>query len=778
MDPPFGEDRYAYQPASIKQTARSESISKGVVIVPPIRIEPTEAVKTDTDDRLRNSVIKVDPKELSQKDADDKPENDKDIKGKEVSKAERRLSSDDQDQNNMKIEKLRKTASSNRPQSNEFSTLFFSPPRREKNSSKDSGSGRRDSRLEQRRNTPEPVKLKIPLSRKDDNDKQISSAPILILSDTETGDTPDQNRSPETLQYRPHDQRKILITPRGEEPADVPKGAASTLPFSTDAKNKEKGHDNKQMSKQQEHIPEKHIPKDIANVAKQRRNMPSAQLSDILSSDVTESQQDDIIESGKGSLVMSPITEIIIPPVGKIIKHSQTDDLVKRKPESFSETRKHSSSQLTKSDIADPSKTTKDSILKEPVKIEKLRGPGTANANLHDNNMALPPKNERETQQIDAPRISTKLSAPTVLVDITKQPIPISKQKSDIEQELKQNPVRISDHDLIEGEIQIPVTKIIDVNQFQSKEDKNISEQMKIVNHATPDNLLKDKDRPSISPNRTDTSVKTKNEDTQLHPDPPKKDILVLAQNRDSNASVYFSDNKKVADGEIKLQPHKLPTEEFKDSSQVLEYQKKRDQNIISKDVKKIKHTPVKQSEPYQPTIDQDSPIANYQKIDDNQKYDPSTMQDIEITQAYDKNKQQLYEPKEGKGLERKSPGVLDDSQVSTNGANRDDPQYINLVFQKYTYDNKRGIKTLDADSKFELDENIVTYKSNSQVQDKKITIPIDGQNVVAIKIKKSSSTGENDEKELLALRSNIRKYVFDQFISIYNISQYNSNIS
>lgn len=756
LDPPYGEDRYAYQPAPLKQTSRGENITKGMVIIPPIRIEPAEAVKIDTDERLRNSVVRLSLREITEKDADDNTEKDKNTKGKEVSKAERRLSSNDQDRNDIKIEKLRKTASSSRPQSNEFSTLFFSPPRKE--SSKDSGSSRRDSKLEQRRNTLEAVKTPIPLSRKDDKDKQkvgpkiedkpvsgkqISSAPILILSNTETGDTTDENKSPESLPDRSLDERKVSITPRGEESA--------TLPFPISDKNITKEHDSMQTSNQQEQARNKYPLKDTADVAKQRRKMPSAQLSDILSSDVTESQHDDIIQSGKSSLMMSPITEIIIPPASKIIKHSQTDDLVKRKSEYSGETLKYSTSQLIKNDSADQSKITTESTIKESVKIEKLRSSSLVKAKLpDDNSKATLLKNQTEAQQTDGSRISTKLSDSTDLIDIIKLPIPISKDNSDKEQ--------VPGHDFIDGEMRIPVTITADGNQFQSKEDKKKSDKNRTVDHAEPDDLLKDKYRPSISSNRTDISVKTKNEDTQLQPDQPKEDFLIIAKNRDSNASDY----KKNIGGEIMMQSHQLLNEEIKESPQLQEYYKKPVQEMIAQDVQKLMNTPVKQSEPGLPIIFQDSPKAKYQEEDDNQNqtHYPSTIQDTKITQAYDTNNHQFFQPKVGTDPEGKNQELLDDNQVLTKVANRDDPHYINLVFQKYTYENKTGIKTLDADSNFEPNENIVTYKSNSQAQDKKITIPIDEQNVVAIQIKKSNATG-NDGKELLAQRSKTRKYLF-----------------
>lgn len=756
MDPPYGEDRYAYQPASLKQTSRSESITKGIVIVPPIRIEPTEAVKTDKDERLRNSIVRVGLKEFTENEPDDKP--DEDIKGKEVSKAERRLSSNDQDRYNIKIEKLRKTASSSRPQSNEFSTLFFSPPRKE--SSKDSGSSRRDSKLEQRRNTLEAIKTATPLSRKDDKDKQklgskidektvsgkqISSAPILILSNTETSDNTlvsDQNKSPEPLPDRSIDERKVSITPKGEELA--------TLPFPIGNKNTAKQRDSMRTSNQQEHALNKHSSKDTADDAKQRRKLAS-QLSDILSSDVTEPKQGDIIESGKSSLMMSPITEIIIPPAGKIIKHSQTDDFVKRKSESSGETRKYSLSQSTKNDTADMKRPdlTKESAIKEPVKIEKLRGSGTIKAKLPDDNSKPTSfKNQTEAQQADGPRLSTKLSDTTELVNIITQSTSISKDNRDKKQE------QIPAHDLIDG-IQIPVTRTVDVNQFQSKEDKKKSEQNPILDHAEPDDLFKGKYRPSITSNRTNISVKIANEDIQLRPDQPKNDFT--PHKRDFNASDY----KKGADSEIMMQPHQLLKEEFKESPQLHEYHKKPYQEMIAQDVQKLTYTPIKPSEPHQPTISQDYPKANYQEVDGKQNHYPSTIQDTKNTQAYDTNKLKFFEPKEGKDLVEKTQGLVDDNKVSTNEANRDDPHYINLVFQKYTYENKTGIKTLDADANFEPNENIVTYKSNSQAQDKKITIPIDGQNVVAIKIKKSSTTGDNDGKELLSPRSNTRTYLF-----------------
>lgn len=769
MDPPFGEERYAYQPVQLKHTTRSESTAKEVVIIPPIRIEATEAVKINSGERLRNSVVKVSPKELTEKEAEDKPETDKIGKGKELSKTQKRISSDDQDRNNMKIEKLRKTASSSRPESNEFSTLFFSPPR--KDSSRDSGSSRRDSKLEQRRNTPEAFKTPTPLSRKEDKQKlepkinektvsgkHISSAPILILSDTETDVATDQNRSPEILPNRSQDQRKIFIIPLDEEPADVSKNIVSTLPFPTGDRNKAKEHDSKPISDPQVLTPMKHFPKDIAGVAKQEINKPPAKLSNILSSDVIEIQQDNIIESGKGSLVMSPITEIIIPPVGKLIRHSQTDESVKGKPESFDKTRKRSSSQLKKNDFSDPSNITNESILKEPVKIEKLRASEIVKAKLPDDNYkAMSPKNVIETQETDKPRIPTKSSDPIELVNIIKQPIGISKDHSDKKQELKalQNPTMNPDHYLIDGEL--PVTEKEDVNQYQSKDDKKFYDQMKIIDHAEQDDLLKNNYRPSISLNRTDISVKTKNEDTQLQPDQPKKDSLIKAPNRNSNASGY----KKVGESEIKIQSRQSLNEELKKSLQLQEHHEKPEQHMITEEVQKLRYMPVKLSEPHQPTAAQDSPNANYQEMDTNLKHYPSTIQDIKITQAYDAKKQQLFEPKDGNSLEGKDHGLLNDSQVSRKGVNRDDPHYINLVFQKYTYDDKTGIKTLDADSNFEPDENIVTYKSNSNTQDKKITIPIDGQHVMAIKIKKSFSEGNNDEEELLVPSSNIRKYLF-----------------
>lgn len=770
MDPPFGEDRYAYQPAPLKQNTRSENITKGVVIIPPIRIEPIEAVKIDTDERLRDRVVKVGPKEITEKEADDEPEIYKNEKGKEFSKTQKKSSADDQnkkkissdDRNNMKIEKLRNSASSNRSESNEFSTLFFSPPK--KASSKDSGSSRKNSKLEQRRNTPEVVKTPIPLSRKDDKQKlgpkidektvsgkQISSAPVIILSDTETSDTADQNRSPEIFPNRSQDQRKIFIIPLGEEPADISKRAVSTLSFPIDDRNKSKEYDSTQISNEQELTPKKIFPKDTADITKQQINKPPAPLSDILSPDVIESQQDNIIESEKGSLVISPITEMIIPPVGKIIKHSQTDDLVKDKSESFDETRKHSSSQLTTNDTSEPSKIMKESTLKEPVKIEKLRGLKTIKAKLSDddNNKAMSPENEMEAQQTDGPRMSTRISNPTELLDIIKQPIRISKENSDKKQEQKtsQRPIMIPDHYSIDGEI--PVTKKVDVNQYQLHEDKKFSDQMKMVDYTKEGDLLKDKFRPSISPDRTEISVKTKNENTQLQPDQPKKELLVVVpQNRDSSASY-----KKVSDNEIKMQPYQSLNGEFKKSPQLQERHKKSDQHMISEDIQKFKSLSIMQSEPHKPIIAQDSLNTDYLEVDNNQKHYPSKIQDIKITQAYDTNKQQFFEPK--------THGLLDHSQVSTKGANGDDPHYINLVFQKYTYDNKTGIKTLDADANFEPDENIVTYKSNSHTQDKKIMIPIDKQNVMAIKIKKSSSTGDNDEEELLVPRSNIRRYPF-----------------
>lgn len=758
MDPPYGEDRYAYQPAPLKLTTRSESITKGVVIIPPIRIEPAEAIKKDTNERLRNSVVKVSPKELTEKDADDKPEKDKNVTGKEDSKAEKRLSSDDQDRNNMKIEKLRKTASSSRPQSNEFSTLFFSPPR--KDSSKDSGSSRRDSKLEQRKNTLEAVKTPIPLSRKDDKDKhklgpnidertvsgkQISSAPILILSDAETGDSINQNRYPEILPNRSQDQRKIQLR---EEPTNASKTAVSTLLFPTEDKNDVKEHDSRQNSNQEEHTPMKHFSKDTADVTKQRRNMPSAQLSDILSSDVTESQQDDIVESVKGSLVMSPITEIIIPPTGKIIKLSQTDNMIKRKSESSGETRKHSSSQFVKNEAADPYNIPKESTLKVPANIEKLRGSGTIKAKLPtDDSKTMSTKNQIEAQQIKRPRISKELSGRTESVDNIKQPILISKENDDEKEALNasQNSILFAGHDLIDSDIQIPVTNTVGVNQLESKQDKKLSDQITIVDCAVPDDLLKDKRRSSKSPNLTNISVKANNENTQLQSDRPKKESHVVTQNRDSNVSGY----KTVADDEIKMQPQQLLKEEFKYSAQLQEYHKTPDQDILAEDLQT--------SQPPQSNITEDSPKAKYDKMDDNQKRYPSTILDTKITEAHDMNEQQLFEPKQGKHFEEKSPRLLNDSQLSTKGGNRDDPHYINLVFQKYTHDNKTGIKTLDADANFEPDENIVTYKSNSPAQDKRITIPIDGQNVMAIKIKKSSSKGDN---ELLAPHSYVRKYL------------------
>lgn len=668
----------------------------------------------------------------------------------------------------MKIEKLRKTASSSRPESNEFSTLFFSPPR--KDSSRDSGNSRRDSKLEQRRNTPETFKTPTPLSRKEDKQKlgpiidektvsgkHISSAPILILSDTETDVPTDQNRSPEILPNRLQDQRKIFIIPLDDEPADVSKNVVSTLPFPTGDRNKDKEHDRKPISDQHELTPMKHFPKDIADVAKQERNKPSAKLSDILSSDVTEKQQDNIIESGKGSLVMSPITEIIIPPVGKLIRHSQTDELVKGKPESFDKTHRRSSSQSKKNDSSDPSNITNESILKEPV-IENLRGSEIVKAKLPDNNYkAMSPKNLTKTQETDEPRISMKLLDPIELVNITKEPIRTSKDYSDKKQELKalQNPTMIPDNYLVDGKL--PVTEKEDVNQYQSKDDKKFYDKMKIIDHAKQDDHLKDNYRPSISLNRTDINVKTKNEDTELQPDQPKKDSLIIAPNRYSNASAY----KKVAENKIKVQSRQSLNEEFKKSPQLQEHHEKPEQHMINEEVQKLRYMPVKQSESHQPTTSQESPNANYQEMDANLKHYPSTIQDIKITQAYDAKKQQLFEPKDGNSLEGKGHGLLNDSQVSRKEVNRDDPHYINLVFQKYTYDDKTGIKTLDADSNFEPDQNIVTYKSDSSTQNKKITIPIDGQNVMAIKIKKSSSIGDNDGEELLVPSSNIRKYLF-----------------
>lgn len=769
MDPPYGEDRYAYKPAPLKHTTRSASATKGVVITPPICIEPTEAVKIDKNERLRDSVVMEDPNEITVfRNTDEKPEINKNVKEKEVIKTQKKLSSDEQDRNNMRIEKLRKAASNSRQESNEFSTLFFSPPK--KASSKDSGSSRKNSKLEQRRNTPET----IPLSRKDDKQKlgqrieektvsgkQISSAPILILSDAETGHTVDHNKSPEILPDRSQDQRKIFIIPLSEAPTDLSKRAVSTSSLKGD-RNKAREHDNTQISIERELTPMKYFPKDTIDVAKQESNKPSAPLSDNLISDVTESQQD-IIESEKGSLVMSPITEIIIPPVGKIIKHSQTDNLVKDKSESFDETRKHSSPQLTNNGNSDPSKIIKENILKEPIKIEKLRGPKTVKTKLSDDNdkgMSL--KNERKSQGIDEPRISTRLSEPTELLDIIKQPVRRSKENSakKEEQKISQNSVIIPDHFPIDGEIQTPTTKQVDTNQYQSKEGKKNSDQMKIVEHTKEDDVLKNNYPPSLSPDRTDISVKTKNENTQLQLDQPKTESLVIAQNRDSIASGY----KKITDSEITMKPHQSLNKEFRKSLQLQEHHNKSDQLMITEEVQKLRYMPEKKTEPHQPIIALDFPNANYQEVNSNQNHYPSAKQGIKITSAYDINEQQLLEPIEEKDLEGKTHALLDNSQVSTKGVNRDD-HYINLVFKKYTYDNKTGIKTLDADANFEPDESIVTYKSNSHTQDKKITIPIDEQNVMDIKIKQSSSTGKNDGKVLEVPRFNIRRYLFNNYV-------------